>query len=217
MPYGCRQWRRDSGATVAEGKEIPRPLVCGSHQAARGIEEESAEKNSADQEKLKSVRVSSGRTAGHGRRAQPSPGGHIVPFISDVGGFVANDGAGLFAGNGSEEHADADADADASQERRKMGAAAARGEVSGNSLSKALGVAGAFAFGQQVIHRSPHGSIRGKKTEFEEESNPIGAFIAFVQCTHSNFFPRGECAGLIRPSIDGVNGPCYPSTRVLKL
>lgn len=76
-----------------------------------------------------------------------------------------------------------------------MGAAAARGEVGGNFLSKALGVAGVFAFGEQVVHRSPHGSIRGKKTEFEEESDPIGAFIAFVQCTHRNFFPRGGALG----------------------
>ena len=73
-----------------------------------------------------------------------------------------------------------------------MGAATAGGEVGGNFLSKALGVAGVFAIGQQVVHGCPHGGIRSKKAEFEEESNPIGAFIAFVQCTHSNFFPRGR-------------------------
>lgn len=97
-----------------------------------------------------------------------------------------------------------------------MGAATAGGEVGGNFLSKALGVARVFAFGEQMVHRSPHGSIRGEKTEFEEEPDPIGTFIAFVQCTHSNFFPRGE-RWVIRPSIVAVNGRCYPSTRVLKL
>ena len=73
----------------------------------------SGQRRSPPNEKVKSVRVSSGGTAGQLRGTQTSPGGHIVPFVFDVGGFVANDTAGLLAGNGSEEHANADADADA--------------------------------------------------------------------------------------------------------
>jgi len=97
-----------------------------------------------------------------------------------------------------------------------MGAAAARGEVGGDFLFEALGVVGVLAFAEQVIHGCPHRGIRSKKAEFEEEPDPIGAFIAFVQCTHSNFFPRGG-RWVITPSIVGANGGCYPSTRVLKL
>lgn len=77
-----------------------------------------------------------------------------------------------------------------------MGAAAARGEVGGNFLFEAVGgVAGVFAFGEQVVHGCPHRGICSKKAEFKEESDPIGAFIAFVQCTHRNFFPRGWALG----------------------
>ena len=71
-----------------------------------------------------------------------------------------------------------------------MGTAAARCEGGGSFLPQALSVIGVIALAEQVVHRSPHGSIRGKKTEFQEESNPIGAGRLFVQCTHTNFFPR---------------------------
>src|SRR5689334_7897473 len=148
----------------------------------------SGKRRFTSERELKLVRVGSCGAAGHLRRTQTRPGGDVVPFVFDVGSFLANDTAGLFAGNGGEEHANAEADADPGQERRIMGAAAAGGEVGGDFLSQALGVA---AFAEQVVHRGPYRRIRSKKAEFQEESDPVGPCMPFGQCTHSNFFPRG--------------------------
>ena len=71
-----------------------------------------------------------------------------------------------------------------------MGAAAAGGEIGGNLLSEALGVAGVLALAEQVVHGCPYRGIRSKKAEFQEESDPVGPCMPFGQCTHSNFFPR---------------------------